>query len=84
MKRREAIAYLNREGNLRVPCSRYGWDTFSCSPVAYRLAYIIAREQGYAGTGPTEDELEWAMGLVVNDHDDVAHMIREYGNSDYR
>ncbi len=81
MKRTEGIALLNKDGNLSVPCSRYGRDTFDCSPGAWRLAYIMHRE---TGEDITEDTLEHAMGLVVNDHDDVAYMIRSYGNGHYR
>lgn len=79
--RAKAIAYLNRHGNLGVPCSRYGHDTYDCSPVAYRVAYLVARE---TGEPITPDGLEHAMGLVVNDHDDPAHMVRQYGNYKYR
>ncbi len=69
-----------RDGNLRVPCSRYGNDTAECAPVAWRIAYLLSRE---SDEPITEDSLDWAMGLVVNDHDDVAYLIRTYGNYDY-
>ncbi len=80
MKRSEGIAFLMTDGNLGVPCSRYGWDTKSCAPVAWRLAYIVARE---TGTPINEEALEYCMGLVVNNHDDVAYMIRNYGHYMY-
>jgi hypothetical protein len=81
MKKSEGLEFLNRDGNLGVPCSRYGRNTFECSPVAWRLAYIMHRE---TGEDITEDTLEHAMGLVVNDHDDVAYMVRSYGHGMYR
>ena len=81
MKRRDGIALLTRDGNLSVPCSRYGRDSSSCAEVAWRLAFVMARE---TGEEITEETLEHAMGLVVNDHDDVAHIIRSYGHGHYR
>lgn len=81
MKRSQGIAYLEQEGNFRVPCSLYGRDTVECAPVAWRLAYIMHRE---TGEEITEETLEHAMGLVVNDHDDVAYMIRSFGHGMYR
>lgn len=33
---KQAIAYLTKNGaHLRVPCSRYGYDSESCAQVAY-------------------------------------------------
>ncbi len=81
MKRAAGLAFLNRDGDLRVPCSRYGRCTSDCAPVAWRLAYLLARETGEA---ITEDSLDYAMGLVVNDHDDVAYIVRNYGRRQYR
>lgn len=81
MKRSDGIAFLNKDGNLHVLCSRYGRTTFECSPVAWRVAYLVARETGYQ---ITENDLEHTMGLVVNDHDDVAYMVRTYGHRHYR
>lgn len=79
MKRAEGIAYLEQDGGL-VPCSRYGRSSAECAPVAWRLAFILARE---TGEELTFDDLDYAMGLVVNDHDDVAYMIRNYGGGHY-
>lgn len=72
MNRAEGIAFLNREGNLAVPGGRYGWDTESCSPIAWDLAEVIADANG---DPVTKDELESCMGLVVNSHDDVAFLL---------
>ena len=73
----DALAFLNRDGDLRVPCSRYGSSTFDCSPVAYRAAVILARE---TGEPLTLDSLDYVMGLVVNDHDDVEYLLENYGD----
>lgn len=80
MTRAEGIAYLELDGGL-VPCSRYGRTSSDCAPVAWRLAYILARE---TGEEIDQDALDYAMGLVVNDHDDVAYIIRQYGYRHYR
>jgi hypothetical protein len=77
MTREAGIAFLvSVAPHLRVPCSRYGWDSESCAPVAWRVAEIIADA---TGEPITEDELDYAMGLVVNDHDDVESLLREHG-----
>lgn len=88
MKRADGIAYLTTDpktgedtSHLRTPCSRYGRNSDECAPVAWRLAYIVARE---TGSEITFEDLDYAMGLVVNDHDDVAYMIRQYGHRNYR
>ena len=85
--RRDGIAYLTTDaitgednGHLRVPCSRYGRTSRECAPTAWRVAYLVARDTGEA---ITRDKLDHAMGLVVNDHDDVSYMIRTYGRYDY-
>jgi hypothetical protein len=80
-RKRDGIAFLMADGDLRVPCSRYGRWTSDCAPVAWRVAYLVARESGEA---ISRERLDHAMGLVVNDHDDVAYMVREYGNRHYR
>lgn len=73
-----AASFLARFGNLRVPCSRYGYDTESCIPVAIRLANIIADASGE----PLAAELlEHAMSLVVNNHEDVSTVLTEHGGT---
>ena len=79
MTKREGIKYLTKESG-RVPCSRYGRDSEECAPVAWRVAYLLARE---TGEPITYDSLDYTMSLVVNDHDDVAYIIRSYGHRDY-
>lgn len=84
MRRRDGINYLTDNGkgsNLRTPGSRYGQDSAECAEVAWRLAYLTARE---TGEPITQDDLDYAMSLVVNDDDDVVYTIRNYGNYKYR
>lgn len=61
--------------------SRYGRTAADCAPVAWRLAYVIT---GASGEPITPDALDHAMSLVVNEHDDVAYVIRTYGGYRYR
>jgi hypothetical protein len=72
LTRSDGIALLVRDGNLRVPCSRYGCDSESCAPIAWELAAAVADA---TGEPISADALDHAMGLVVNDHDDVATLI---------
>jgi hypothetical protein len=71
----------NEAGWLYVPCSRYGRNSADCAPVAWRHAYLIARE---SSEPITLDSLQHSMSLVVNDSDAVAADIREYGYRHYR
>lgn len=66
----------NDAGHLMVPCSRYGRTSAECAPVAYRVAAIISEE---VGEPITLDDLDHAMSLVVNDHDDPAYTLANYG-----
>jgi hypothetical protein len=79
-RRRDGIAYLMAHGDSRVPCSRYGRWSSDCAPVAWRVAYLVARE---SGEGITHERLDHAMGLVVNDHDDVSYLVNTYGHGNY-
>lgn len=75
---KQAIAYLTKNGaHLRVPCSRYGYDSESCAQVAYAAAVIYMNESGAEAL--TTKALDYVMGLVVNDHDDPEYLIRNYG-----
>lgn len=69
----------NYAGHLRT-FSRYGRNGEECAPVAWRLAYLYARE---LGTEVDLDALDYAMDLVVNDSESVADMVREYGGGKY-
>lgn len=79
--RKTGIEFLMVDGNLLVPCSRYGNDTADCAPVAWRLAYLMHK---LTGEPMTYHGLDSDMGLVVNDSDDVAYIIRQYGYRHYR
>lgn len=70
----------NYAGHLQT-FSQYGRNSAECAPVAWRLAYVVAREMDEC---VDLDGLDHAMSLVVNDHDDVAYTIREYGHRMYR
>ena len=72
----EARRYLLKDGNLRVPCSRYGHDTETCAPVALAAAEIVADA---SGEPLTLDAADHVMGLVVNDHEDPFTLIRDHG-----
>lgn len=75
MNRKQALAFLTKEGNLDVPCSRYGNDSSECAKVAWRVAKNL---EYHNGDPITEDSLDAIMSLVVNDHDDVSYILREY------
>jgi hypothetical protein len=76
MTKDEGIEYLMKDGNLKVPCSRYGTDTKTCAEVAW------AAEVVYCGVAPstmTFETLDEMMAMVVNNSDDVLYLLREYG-----
>jgi len=74
MDHQEAMDFLLKNGNLDVPCSRYGRNTLECAEVAYQIDFIVCDANG---TEMDEDTLYYAMGMVVNDHPDVANLLRE-------
>lgn len=63
--------------------SQYGNTSEECAPVAWRLAYLLARETDGDTSDIGTDELDHAMSLVVNNHPDVAYIIRNYGHRKY-
>lgn len=77
MTRAQAIAYLTREGNLRVPFSRYGSDSLECAAVAWRVHKNLLWHTGELNA-PEEVALDHLMRMVVNDHDDIAYTLKEY------
>lgn len=81
MNGREALDYLTLDPGAVCPCSRYGHDSASCAPVALAVAEIVAAETGEL---PTREQLDHAMGLVVNDHDDPYTLIRDHGSAEQR
>lgn len=80
--REGAIEYLTHDesgeytGWLDCPGSRYGRTGDDCAPIAFIHARIVAEANGEP---ITEEALDGAMSLVVNDHDDVESIIRERG-----
>jgi hypothetical protein len=70
------IDWLSRDPG-QVPCSRYGRYSDECAP------YAVAAEWAFVSNCGDDHEgqiaLDWLMGLTVNDHDDIAYMIREHG-----
>jgi hypothetical protein len=79
-KRAEGLAYLTADQPHAACFSRFGSTSEACAPVAWRLAYLVARDTGEA---LTFDDLDYAMGLVVNGHDDVSYVINAYGHGWY-
>lgn len=63
-------------GHLAAPGSRYGRTADECAPWAIALLAIYEAN----GTEPEEAEavIDGAMSAVVNDHEEVAELIREY------
>ena len=72
-----ARGWLLRNGNLAVPCSRYGRDTETCAEIALLAEGIMERGTGEATSRYSVDEM---MGLVVNDSDAVHDLIMDHGS----
>jgi hypothetical protein len=72
----DRLDYLLADGDWSVPCSRYGSCSSECAPVAIALDRIVTDATGEGGT---LESLDYAMGLVVNNHDDVEYTIRAHG-----
>jgi hypothetical protein len=86
MTRAHAFRYLTHDartgeytGGLRVPCSRYGRTEQDCAPWAYLAAVLVCRE---AGAELETHDLDYAMGLAVNDYDDILYAVTQYANDD--
>lgn len=60
-----------------APCSRYGTQPYQWAPVAAAVAVILDREAG--GEGCYGRTLEHVTSLVVNDHEDPAYLLWNYG-----
>ena len=87
MTREDALAFLTTDpdtgedtGHLSVPCSRWGRNGADCAPVAWDLHLIYCEANG----APDDDResLDFYMGLVVNDHDDVLNLIGSHGTAE--
>jgi len=72
--------YLLTDGGA-VPCSRYGRTSAECAPWAVAIVRIFEQANGEP---VTYAQLHWAMGLVVNDHEDVAEIVAEHGTAEQR
>lgn len=70
--------YLARDSG-DAPASRYGRSAWNWQPVAVAVAIIVAGETEGMPRGLTPDVVDHAASLVVNDHDDVEHIIVNYG-----
>jgi hypothetical protein len=62
-----------------MPCSRYGARLRYATAAVYAAAVIVAAET--EGDPLCWRDLDYMAGLVVNDHDDVAYIIRAHGGS---
>jgi hypothetical protein len=64
-------------GHLTVPCSRYGRTSDECAywAIALEIIYVEANGEDHHTTAA----LDYLMELVVNDHDDPAELVRDYG-----
>lgn len=71
-----AMAFLMQDGNLYVPCGRYGRDTESCAPIALAIAKIM---QEATGESMTYYGLDSDMGMVVNGSDCVGLTLNRDG-----
>jgi hypothetical protein len=76
MTKEQAIEFLMKDGDLPVPCCRYGRNTSECAEVAWAAETILF---GETGEGMTKNSLEVTMGLVVNDSGDIEYLIMNYG-----
>lgn len=74
----EWLAYLGRDGDLSVPCSRYGRSTSEVAPWAVACEYVYTEANGENSDESAAEAIEFYMGLAVNDHDDVLTLVREY------
>lgn len=72
----EMLEYLETEGDLQCPGSRYGTRTSTCAPWAVAMQLIYWDANG-GGDAPLSDSLDHFMGLVVNDHDDVLTLVAD-------
>ena len=72
--------WLARDGDLSVPCSRYGRTTIECAPVAVALLRIFCETNGESDDGL--ETLTEMMGYVVNDSDDPEAVILDYASDE--
>jgi hypothetical protein len=71
----EIEAYITSQPTGDAPASRYGVKPSQWVPVAAAAATIMANETDDL----TPEGIDYIIGLVVNDHDDIEYLIRNYG-----
>ena len=75
----EQYAYLLQDGDLSVPCSRWGSTTATCA----RFALLVARAEEYeTGEETSREALDSYMRAIVNDSDEVIHLLKHYGSEE--
>ena len=72
--------WLCRDGDLNVPCSRYGRTTRECAPVAVAMLRIF--EEANGEQDEPSDALNEFMGYVVNDSPDPETLILGHCDDD--
>ena len=78
--KQEARVFLTADGGA-TPGSRYGRHSEDCWELAYAVAEIAAEANG----DPIDEEaLDYYMGLVVNDSDDIESLILAHGTAEHR
>ncbi len=73
------LTWLERDGDLACPCSRYGTRTSDCAPWAVAMLLIYIDANGTSGMAPVTEALEHNMGLVVNDSDGPLYLVLAHG-----
>jgi len=66
-------------GGLACPVSRYGRTATDCAYWAIAAEVIYVDSNGLSEADDLAADIELAMGLVVNDHPDIAGLVRDYG-----
>ena len=67
--------HIRNSGTGDAPGSRYGCSAWNWVPVAAAASYIVDRETGES----TPEGIDYVVGLVVNDSDDIGYVISVYG-----
>lgn len=75
----DMLDWLQRDGDLRVQCSRYGRFTSDTAPWAVACVLIGIDANGTRGMAPMTDALKYEMGLVVNDSDGPLELVLGHG-----
>ena len=73
------LEWLQRDGDLACPGSRYGRHTSNCAPWAVAMLLIGIDANG-PPDAPISDVLDYDMGLVVNDSDGPLELVANYSH----